>query len=431
MMASNNRIESILDLNFSDFLWIVSYIVLMFSITIQNIIGFSYLDELATCVLVIAVAWKLFGAWYKNELVVPTPAVISIAAFLLFILVGVICNYLFKYQTQLINILIDIFTCIKFPITLLCTILLFRNRDINFYLMIEKFCRMLVTLLLVLAILNLLIDFGMGTDPRFGLRSSFMFICGHPAYLALLCMGVFLIFIRDVDKNKLFIFFTILVMASTLRSKALAFCAVGPSVIYFMRPGRKITFIHVLLFIVVALAIGWDQFSYYYQTDGSARAEITRASLEIAHDYFPLGTGFASFGSVYSAEGNYYSPLYYDYELDEIWGLTPGDTFFLSDTFWPTLLGQFGVIGLSLFLIGLASAVIWASSSGPESRMAIVCCIAYYVIESTSASALFNPTSVYISMSLGFVVSSFLTKKNIADTIPSALASDHRIGANQ
>lgn len=407
LVESSNRIGSILDVDFSDFLWASLYIVLMFGSVIQNFTGFAYVDEITACILIGAVAWKLFGEWFRQELIVPTPAILAFASLAFLVLTGVASNYLFMYQVRLSNIAIDIFTCLKFPIILLCTMFLFHNRHGALLSIIEQFCRILVVLLTVLGLLNLLFDFGMGVDPRYGLRASFMFICGHPGYLALLCLGLFLIFIRNLEKNKVFIFMTLFVMALTLRSKALAFCAVGPTIIYFMKSGKKLNIIHVLLLVLVGVAIGWDQFSFYYQSDGSARAEITRASLEIARDHFPLGTGFASFGSVYSAQGSYYSPLYYEYGLDGVWGLSPNDTFFLSDTFWPTVLGQFGVLGTILYLLGIGSAFFLAASAGDGSRMAVVCCLAYYVIESTSASALFNPTSVFIGMSLGIVVSSY------------------------
>ena len=402
----SDKIGSILDMDFSDFLWVLLYVLLMFGSSIQTYTGFAYIDEIAACILIIAAGWKLVGGWFKKELVVSAPAVISLVSFAFLVLCGVVSNFLYGYQTRIPNIIIDIFTCLKFPIVLLCAMLVFAKRGEALITYIEGFAKVLAIFLASLALLNLIVDFGMGTDPRFGLRASFLFICGHPAYLALLCLGLFLIFVCNLDRNKFYVCLILLVMASTLRSKALAFCAVGPAIIYFMRSGRKLNLIHVLLIVLVGVAIGWDQLTTYYQTDGSARAEITRASLRIARDFFPVGTGFASFGSVFSAQGSYYSPVYYEYGLNEIWGLSPDDTFFLSDTFWPTVLGQFGVLGLLLYLVGTGSVFVLASSKGRQSRMVVACCLAYYLIESTSASALFNPTAVYIGMSLGIVVSS-------------------------
>ena len=67
-------------------------------------------------------------------------------------------------------------------------------------------------------------------------------------------------------------------------------------------------------------------------------------SLTIAGQLFPLGSGFATFGTYMS--GEYYSPLYYEYGLNTVWGLWPSNPTFVSDSFWPAILAQFGFIGL-------------------------------------------------------------------------------------
>ena len=63
--------------------------------------------------------------------------------------------------------------------------------------------------------------------------------------------------------------------------------------------------------------ISWDQISFYYLShDDVARNILTSKSMEIAKDYFPLGTGFGTYGSYIS--GVYYSSLYYKYDLYKI-----------------------------------------------------------------------------------------------------------------
>ncbi len=78
-----------------------------------------------------------------------------------------------------------------------------------------------------------------------------------------------------------------------------------------------------------------------------ARNAIYLVSLKIAKDYMPLGSGLATYGGWIA--NLYYSPLYIQYGLNRIWGLEEGGTF-LTDTFWPYVIGQFGVLGLIVFL---------------------------------------------------------------------------------
>ena len=67
----------------------------------------------------------------------------------------------------------------------------------------------------------------------------------------------------------------------------------------------------------------------------------------ILFDYFPFGSGLASFASFPSAEN--YSSLYYEYGLNNIGGLSPDMPDFICDAFYPTL-AQFGIIGVILFI---------------------------------------------------------------------------------
>lgn len=65
----------------------------------------------------------------------------------------------------------------------------------------------------------------------------------------------------------------------------------------------------------------------------------------ILKDFIPFGPGFGSYACY--ASSVYYSPLYYKYGLDCVYGLSE-DRGGISDTFFPHL-AQFGVVGIVLF----------------------------------------------------------------------------------
>ena len=65
-------------------------------------------------------------------------------------------------------------------------------------------------------------------------------------------------------------------------------------------------------------------------------------------DYFPFGSGLASYATHVS--GEYYSPLYYDYSLQNCDGMSPDNYSYISDTYFPVL-AEFGVVGIVLFFI--------------------------------------------------------------------------------
>lgn len=92
-----------------------------------------------------------------------------------------------------------------------------------------------------------------------------------------------------------------------------------------------------------------------------ARDVLYVASASLAYRYFPLGAGPGLFGG-YAAR-LYYSPLYAQMGLDHVWGLSRSNPAFLDDTFWPHLLGEFGVLGIAVYCWLLFVAVRAAARS--------------------------------------------------------------------
>jgi hypothetical protein len=80
-----------------------------------------------------------------------------------------------------------------------------------------------------------------------------------------------------------------------------------------------------------------------------ARIALYNTSVLIARDRFPFGVGLGRYGSGTSRDP--YSPVYHEYGLDKIDGLSPQHSAFISDTFWPRILGETGVIGLAALLV--------------------------------------------------------------------------------
>ena len=112
------------------------------------------------------------------------------------------------------------------------------------------------------------------------------------------------------------------------------------------------TLISVVLLMVIVIVVVWHRFDVYYVSGWNnaalARPMTYKTSLLILWDYFPLGPGMGTFASWGAAE--YYSPLYYQYHLNYIWGLQPHFYSFIADAFYPTL-SQYGIVGLLLFFI--------------------------------------------------------------------------------
>lgn len=112
------------------------------------------------------------------------------------------------------------------------------------------------------------------------------------------------------------------------------------------------TIIGIILIVSIIIIVTWTKFDAYY-VSGLEQGDIARplaylTSLKILGDYFPFGSGMGTFGV--AAAADFYSPLYYKYNLSHVWGLTPENPMFLADAFYPTL-AQFGVVGVFLFCV--------------------------------------------------------------------------------
>jgi hypothetical protein len=96
-----------------------------------------------------------------------------------------------------------------------------------------------------------------------------------------------------------------------------------------------------------------------------ARNALYIVSWQIAWDYFPIGAGLGLFGG--HASRIEYSEFYARYGLSRVWGLsasadsTPNAPNFISDVFFPHVLGALGFIGGILYVLALLAPVVWMS----------------------------------------------------------------------
>jgi hypothetical protein len=98
------------------------------------------------------------------------------------------------------------------------------------------------------------------------------------------------------------------------------------------------------------------------------RTALYAASLAIARDHAPLGAGLGRFGSPMSR--SVYSPLYEEYRLNLVFGLSQNNPKAVTDTFWPMLLGETGPIGAAAYAVflGVILAQLWRAAGTAFTR---------------------------------------------------------------
>lgn len=179
--------------------------------------------------------------------------------------------------------------------------------------------------------------------------------------LAIICAMTYYLFTKKTRRN---LWIAIILMAIGLlggKSKFFGEMVVFIALFWYLKGRIKLgsfkTILQFSILTVVVLFFTWTKFSAYYVEgmadatgyDRMARPESYKTAMTIIFkDYIPFGSGLGTFATNAAAE--YYSPLYYKYHLNDIWGLDPSNPMFLADAFYPTM-AEFGILGLVFFFL--------------------------------------------------------------------------------
>ena len=214
--------------------------------------------------------------------------------------------------------------------------------------------------------------------------------------IALCCAMVYYLFSKQTKRNRNIAILIMLLGLISGKSKYFGECVVFIALVIFVKSKINFTSISTLLKVAalgcVVIFFTWTKFNAYYvegfQDDAQemARPLAYETGMKIMFkDYIPFGSGLGSFGTAAAAKE--YSPLYYDYKLDMVWGLTPDNPMFLADAFYPTL-AEFGIVGLFFFL-WFWKRRLWECNKIPNIvyyRMALMAILAL-ALESTADSS--------------------------------------------
>lgn len=133
--------------------------------------------------------------------------------------------------------------------------------------------------------------------------------------------------------------------------------------IYIFKQKTKIS---ILFTIIITACVGYatisnipvlnQKFNKYLAIYGAsdsyestARPALYYQALNIANDFFPLGSGQGTYGSI--PVNMVYNKVYYDYELSNIYGLGENGENFKMDTHWASIFGENGYLGTLLYLL--------------------------------------------------------------------------------
>lgn len=399
------------------------FFIILFGIQdyLQEQIGiFQYVDELFALMLVPTFLYWLIIE--KNEWIWSKKKKL----FFVFIIIFWICGWggsIFYHYQPFLNTIKDAYVNIKFFMAVGASFFIFADDNINFKKLKKKmwpFLYVIVSLLFILCLLDLC--FGIfSTETRAGMRAIKMFystytgLVGECVFLSAICLWFF-----KEQKRRILPLLSMLVfiMLSTRRVKAMGAlaCLMLVYVLVFYKRQKISRKMKLLVGGVVAIAVvvGLGQMLYYYGKLGteSARAVLTLGAPFVAKDHFPFGSGWGTYGSAFSVEP--YSPVYGAYHMDRIWGMSANFNSFISDTFWPMILGQTGFFGFSAYVGAMVvfTGKIYRLRKNKNAFSSGVFLFLYLLIASTSESAFVNPIAIPMAFWIGLLFAEQYVKEN-------------------
>ena len=376
------------DMTCIELLALIAFNLLLFQPIIEIILPpFSYYDE----ILAVSSLLSLFFSMAMRKSRFTREMKIALCLLFAIVVIGLFGNFLSGIVSDTFFILVDILACSKFFIIYFALKSILGNTS-YFVSYMARESKVLLVLMLACLVINQFVDIGMTYEMRYGLK-AFQFVFIHPTHMVTLSLACMAFIYSDASNGwKKYIGIALILMAMSLRSRWVALALVIVLIIIFVRKGStRAPFVVIGVGSVSAFLVGQAQMSVYYgSASESARGHLMTTALSVFQNFFPLGAGFASFGS--GVTKTIYSPLYYQYGLQNVYGLAPNNPSYLTDTFWPVVLAQFGFLGLIIWLLLLIMLVVDFYRLGIASGMLVLSLtmIAAILISTTASGSIFS-----------------------------------------
>ena len=265
------------------------------------------------------------------------------------------------------------------------------------------------------AVIGYFINIGVYTDEA-RIIKCYQFVFSHPTFLvANIVFCVTILIMENRKKNQWYIYIAYVLLFLTQRFKAYAIMAIiiilmllkegAINKLFSIKWKTKIRAKYIVPAIVVVGVIIYFVFRNRFATYlswgmTSARLAMIVVCIRIAKDFFPFGAGFGTFASYLS--GRFYSRIYTMYGLSNVYGLRAEQFNFISDTYWPWVIGQFGFWGtiayVKLFYMLIKSQL---SEIRSQSKLMAFIILWFYALLASTMEAFFtNATGVAMALIL-------------------------------
>ena len=323
--------------------------------------------------------------------------------YVLFLAWGIICSL--QNSTQPLSAqLKDIICCAKYAMTLMGAYCVGYHNHHRYYIkqVLYYLARWISVILFVYVVYSLI---------RGEAVSGVSLLGSHPTNISHIAVGLSAIMFYASPDEEIpirWILVDLIIALGSKTSKSYGIVVLIIALVFFKDYiESKWRYLMYLAIGIGVLLIGYSAIeSYYINDDSSARALLATYAVTIISEKGLFGYGFAMYGSSQAAA--VYSPLYIRFGFDKRHGMTPSNPKWLKDAFWPTVAGQFGVVGLVLFFIFLwlqLKVIMPIRKFSYKNYAAALILLGYLCIMSMGGTAFFNPIAVPYAIILGLIFS--------------------------
>ena len=265
--------------------------------------------------------------------------------------IGFISNCISHLITNVFPIIVDAIALWK-PITCYLALKKYAERyGVNLIHALYKPAKLIILFVFFTSIIGEFTDIGVTGGNLFGGIRTFRFFWQNSMQTGwLLYSCVLIICAREasIKTIKKYLLFSLLPLALTGSSVAWSWCVIEIVLVSMLNENTRFKKRYILVFALVFIGLFYDDFTHYFLTATAPRARLIRAGIKVANQYFPIGSGFATFGS--DMASRYYSVIYQSLGWTNSYGLGISQGQYLNDDFFASITAQFGWIGFGIYL---------------------------------------------------------------------------------
>lgn len=354
------------------FVFMILLLVALFSSMLETINPFlGYIDEVIVFAFIAAAFIKMLFLERQQVKSLDGWMITAFVFCSVFLIVAFIPNLYAGAHSTLLMQVYTFFGITKFLLVFFCGRILLQNtRFITTIPWMKKVSWLFTILCFIAYAVNLVFPLMQAFDIRFGME-TYSYGFGHPApfSMVVILFSVMMVFFSLLQKTKMpYIYLTLnlLLIVTAGRSTAIGIYLCFFLLLLILPHIKRLPVSIFITLGIFLLWFSWDRISNQFGAENTeARGILLRTSVDIAKDYFPFGAGLGMFGS--NASRLDYSPLYNEYHLSHVWGLSELNPAFITDSYWAMIIGETGFLGvillIALFVITVLAIIRYTSGN--------------------------------------------------------------------